>query len=154
MDERTVSTENELRPYRSWQITLHEIIFEADTKGGKIFDVGLIVCIGLIVLDDCGNVTVKLLVLVHHRDHLGRKRKTAVFDVKAEIRVPNEDSFQQDRITGGYSEGRTRPAISQGMNEYREVELNRQGKIRLERRMIGRQPPVLCADLTHRAQTT
>jgi len=35
---------------RDWRGTLHEIIFEADTRAGKVFDVGRIVCILLSVL--------------------------------------------------------------------------------------------------------
>ena len=31
--------------YKNWQSALHEIIFEADTRTGKIFDIGLIVII-------------------------------------------------------------------------------------------------------------
>jgi voltage-gated potassium channel len=35
---------------RSWQLRLREIIFEADTRAGKAFDVGLLICIVLSVL--------------------------------------------------------------------------------------------------------
>jgi voltage-gated potassium channel len=34
----------------SWRQRLHEIIFEADTLGGKIFDLGLIICIALSII--------------------------------------------------------------------------------------------------------
>lgn len=37
-------------PHRSWQQRLHEIIFEADTRAGKIFDVSLLISITLSVL--------------------------------------------------------------------------------------------------------
>ena len=36
--------------YRRWQFSLHEIIFEADTRAGKLFDVVLIASIVLSVL--------------------------------------------------------------------------------------------------------
>lgn len=36
--------------HTSWQLGLREIIFEADTRAGKAFDVGLLICIGLSVL--------------------------------------------------------------------------------------------------------
>ena len=42
-----MSDEKALKP---WQNTLHEIIFEADTKAGKVFDVALIICIILSVI--------------------------------------------------------------------------------------------------------
>ena len=35
------------RPQAKWKLVLYEIIFEADTPGGKWFDVGLIVFIAL-----------------------------------------------------------------------------------------------------------
>lgn len=41
---------NSLRP---WQRKLHEVIFEADTPGGKVFDVILLVAIALSVLAVC-----------------------------------------------------------------------------------------------------
>ena len=41
------STENELKP---WQKRLHEIIYEADTPSGKLFDVVLIIAISFSVL--------------------------------------------------------------------------------------------------------
>ena len=36
-------------PVPKWKHTLHEVIFEADTAGGKAFDVALLVCIVLSV---------------------------------------------------------------------------------------------------------
>ena len=39
---RIESGKNELRP---WQRRLHEIIFEADTLGGKLFDILLLIAI-------------------------------------------------------------------------------------------------------------
>lgn len=35
---------------KKWQLTIHEIIFEADTRSGKIFDISLIVIISLSVI--------------------------------------------------------------------------------------------------------
>ncbi len=37
-------------PLSNWRFRLHEVIFEADTPGGKAFDIALLVCIGLSIL--------------------------------------------------------------------------------------------------------
>ncbi len=46
--------------YGRWQVFLHEIIFEADTPGGKAFDVGLLVAIlasvGAVMLDSVQSI--------------------------------------------------------------------------------------------------
>ncbi|RME67898.1 MAG: ion transporter [Verrucomicrobia bacterium] len=36
-----------------WRGRLHEVIFEADTRAGKVFDIALLACIGLSVLAVC-----------------------------------------------------------------------------------------------------
>ena len=38
------------QPARNWRFRLHEVIFEADTPAGKLFDVALFVCIVLSVI--------------------------------------------------------------------------------------------------------
>ncbi len=37
-------------PLSNWRFRLHEVIFEADTPGGKAFDIALLVCIALSIL--------------------------------------------------------------------------------------------------------
>lgn len=44
------TTPNKEFPLIGWRRTFHEVIYEADTMAGKVFDVGLIVCILLSVL--------------------------------------------------------------------------------------------------------
>ncbi len=45
-----MATQPGKRPFREWRDSLHEIIFEADTAAGKLFDEALIACIILSVV--------------------------------------------------------------------------------------------------------
>ncbi len=56
---------------KSWRATLHEIIFEADTPFGKAFDIGLLICIVLSILE------VTLESVAHIRIEYGDELRTA-----------------------------------------------------------------------------
>ncbi len=55
-----MNMEGNITPRRRWQVILYEIIFEADTKSGKLFDVILIAAIALsvlaVLLDSVGGI--------------------------------------------------------------------------------------------------
>ena len=48
------------KQYKNWQAKLHEIIYEADTPAGKLFDVVLLIA-GVVVVDVVVVVVVCLL---------------------------------------------------------------------------------------------
>ena len=85
---------------KKWQHKLHEVIYEADTKPGKIFDIVLLICILLSVLLVSLESIVSIDLLYHNYLNIAEWVMTILFTIEYVFRILSVPKKINERYFG------------------------------------------------------